>query len=63
MTDRPEWLSDKAQTTPAEKAKAVATFQQWADDESDMKRKVSDVFNDRRKSATPQGGEPGLTSL
>jgi hypothetical protein len=40
--------SPKAKATPEEKAKAVAQFQQWADDDSHAKRTVNEIFNDRR---------------
>jgi hypothetical protein len=42
--------SPKGKATPEEKAGAVAKFQQWADDDADVKRKVNEVFNDRRES-------------
>jgi hypothetical protein len=40
--------SPKSKATPEDKAKAVATFQQWTDDDADVKRKVNEIFNDRR---------------
>lgn len=40
--------SPKAKHTPAEKEWARNKMQQWADDDSDVKRKVNEVFNDRR---------------
>lgn len=51
LVDRYE-KHDPTQHTSEEKAKAVAQFQQWADDDVDVKNKVNDIFNDRR----PDGG-------
>jgi hypothetical protein len=39
---------DPTKTTPAEKAKAVATFQQWTDDDNHARKQVESIFHDRR---------------
>jgi hypothetical protein len=41
---------DPTKHTQAEKDWAKAKFQQWADDNADVKNKVNDIFNDRRTS-------------
>lgn len=38
----------KSEHGEVDKAKAVATFQQWADDGANAKRRVDELFNDRR---------------
>lgn len=43
---------DPTEHTPEEKAKAVATFQQWADDNKDVEGKVNEIFHDRRNSGS-----------